>query len=66
MHGSLIIQGVEGSQHRGTPMASVSLPDLAADVISIAIVIFLWLQSRDVEAIQQPFHQGGSAATGGK
>jgi hypothetical protein len=44
MHGSLIMQGVREAGHGDTPMASVSLPDLVAYVISIAIVIFLWLQ----------------------
>jgi hypothetical protein len=44
MNGSLIMQGVEGSRHRGTPMESVSLPDLVAYVVTIAIVTFLWLQ----------------------
>jgi len=44
MNGSLMMQRVREAAHRGTPMASVSLPDLVAYVISIAIVIFLWLQ----------------------
>jgi hypothetical protein len=44
MHGSLMMQDVREAGHRGTPMASVSLPDLVAYVISIAIVIFLWRQ----------------------
>jgi hypothetical protein len=44
MNGSLMMQDVREAGHRGTPMASVSLPDLVAYVISIAIVIFLWRQ----------------------
>jgi hypothetical protein len=44
MHGSLMMEGVKEPAHRGTPGASVSLPDLLAYVISIAIVAFLWLQ----------------------
>jgi hypothetical protein len=44
MHGSLMMEGVREAGHGGTPRASVSLPDLLAYVISIAIVIFLWLQ----------------------
>ena len=44
MNGSFMMEGMKETEHRGTPMASVSLPDLVAYVISIAIVIFLWLQ----------------------
>jgi hypothetical protein len=44
MNSSLMMQAVREAEHRGTPMASVSLPDLVAYVISLAIVIFLWLQ----------------------
>jgi hypothetical protein len=44
MNGSLMTEGMREAGHRSTPMASVSLPDLIAYVISIAIVIFLWLQ----------------------
>jgi len=44
MNGSLMMQRVREAGHRGTPMTSVSLPDLVAYVISIVIVIFLWLQ----------------------
>jgi hypothetical protein len=44
MNGSLTMEGTREAGHRGTPMASVSFPDLLAYVISIAIVIFLWLQ----------------------
>jgi hypothetical protein len=44
MNGSLMMEGVREAGHGGTPMAPVSLPDLVAYVISIAIVIFLWLQ----------------------
>jgi hypothetical protein len=43
MHGSLMMQGVREAGHRGTPMASVSLSDLVADVTSMAMVIVLWL-----------------------
>jgi hypothetical protein len=44
MHGSPMMEGVKEAGPRGTPMASVSFPDLLAYMISIAIVIFLWLQ----------------------
>ena len=44
MHGSLRMEGMKEAGYRGTPMAPVSLPDLVAYVISIAIVTFLWLQ----------------------
>ena len=44
MHGHLIRQGVEGANPRGTTMDFVSVPDLVTCAISIAIVIFLWLQ----------------------
>jgi hypothetical protein len=44
MNGSLMMQDVREAGHRGAPMASVSLPNLVAYVISIAIVIFLWRQ----------------------
>jgi hypothetical protein len=44
MNGSLMMQRVREAGHRGTPMESVSLPDLVAYVISIAMVIVLWLQ----------------------
>jgi hypothetical protein len=43
MNGSLMMEGEKEARHRRTPMASVSLPDLVAYVISVAIVIFLWL-----------------------
>jgi hypothetical protein len=44
MNGSLMMEGVREAGHRGMPGASVSFPDLLAYVVSIAIVIFLWLQ----------------------
>jgi hypothetical protein len=44
MNGSLMMQDVRQAGHRGTPMASVSLPDLVAYGVTIAIVTFLWLQ----------------------
>ena len=44
MNGSLMMQDVREAGHRGTPMASVSLPDLVAYVVTIAIVTFLWLR----------------------
>jgi hypothetical protein len=44
MNGGLMMEGVKEAGHRSTPTASVCLPDLLAYVISIAIVIFLWLQ----------------------
>jgi hypothetical protein len=44
MNGNFLMEGMREAGHRGTPMASVSLPDLVAYVMSIAIVIFLWLQ----------------------
>lgn len=44
MHGSLRMEGMREAGYSGTPMAPVSLPDLVAYVISIAIVTFLWLQ----------------------
>jgi hypothetical protein len=44
MHGSLMMQDVREAGHRGTPMASVRLPDLVAYGISLAMVIFLWRQ----------------------
>ena len=44
MNGRLIMmKGMREAGYRGTPMAPVSLPDLLAYVISIAIVTFLWL-----------------------
>jgi hypothetical protein len=44
MNDSLILQGVAGGRARRHSMVSVSLPDLIAFVVSLAIVIFLWLQ----------------------
>jgi hypothetical protein len=44
MNGNLLMEVMREAWPRGTPMASVSLPDLVAYLISIAIVIFLWLQ----------------------
>jgi hypothetical protein len=44
MNGSLMMQDVREAVYRGTPMASVSLPDLLAYAIPLAIVTFLWLQ----------------------
>jgi hypothetical protein len=44
MNGSLMMEGMREAGHRSTPMASVSLPDLIAYVISMAMVICLWLQ----------------------
>jgi hypothetical protein len=44
MNGSLMMAGMREAGYRGTPMASVSLPDLVAYVVTIAIVTFLWLQ----------------------
>jgi hypothetical protein len=44
MNDSLMMEGMREAGYRATPMASVSLPDLVAYVISVAIVMFLWLQ----------------------
>jgi hypothetical protein len=44
MHGSLRMEGMREAGHGGTPGASVSVPDLLAYVISVAILIFLWLR----------------------
>ena len=44
MNGGFMMEGMKEAEHRGTPMASVSLPDLVAYVVTIAIVTFLWLQ----------------------
>ena len=44
MHGSLMMEGTREARYRGTPIASVSLTDLVAYAITIAIVTFLWLQ----------------------
>ena len=44
MTGRLLRQSVEDSRSQRHSMISVSLPDLIAFVVSIAIVIFLWLQ----------------------
>jgi hypothetical protein len=44
MNGSVIMEGMREAWHRGTPMAPVTLPDLVAYVVTIAIVTFLWLQ----------------------
>jgi hypothetical protein len=44
MNGSLMMEVMRKARHRGTPMASVSLPDLVAYGVTIAIVTFLWLQ----------------------
>ena len=44
MNGSLMMEGMREAGYKGTPMASVSLPDLVAYAITLAIVTFLWLQ----------------------
>jgi hypothetical protein len=44
MNGSLMMEGMREAGYKGTPMASVSLPDLVAYGITLAIVTFLWLQ----------------------
>jgi hypothetical protein len=44
MHDTPMMEGMREAGHRGTPMASVSVPDLLAYVISLAIVIFIWVQ----------------------
>jgi hypothetical protein len=44
MHGRLMMGGMRAAGHSGTPRASVSLPDLLAYALTIAIVSFLWRQ----------------------